>query len=58
MLLLQIPKIVRCNVADIYNEKTVIIQFQYKNIRILPAVNDALFIHIDVWELCSVISND
>ena len=28
MLLLQIPKIVRCNVADLCNEKTVIIQFQ------------------------------
>ena len=28
MLLLQIPKIVRCNVTDICNEKAVIIQFQ------------------------------
>ena len=28
MLLLQIPKIVRCDVADMCNEKTVIIQFQ------------------------------
>ena len=29
MLLTQIPNIVRCNVVDICNEKTVIIQFQF-----------------------------
>ena len=39
MLLPQIPKIVRCNVVDLCNEKTVIIQFQ-------------LFIHVHIVRTC------